>query len=181
MSDSWTLQIRYTQLRDIGEYQCQVNTEPKISLSIFLSVSEARAKIQETGTDKMVKRGSSIELNCTVESGDQVHASMAVFWYLDDIVLDWMGQTGPGWGAKVIETRGKVLESSLFIEQARMEHGGRYTCGPTLGISDNITVHIIAGEQTEAIHTNSAMPQVSRSAMLELTILFLKLLRKNFE
>ena len=34
--------------------------------------SEARAKIQETGTDKMVKRGSSIELNCTVESGDQV-------------------------------------------------------------------------------------------------------------
>ena len=84
MSDSWTLQIRYTQvpqhdhhhnnchhhhlhrhqqchhhhhhtiiivttiiiiidtnlqLRDIGEYQCQVNTEPKISLSVFLLVS----------------------------------------------------------------------------------------------------------------------------------------------
>ena len=38
----------------------------------------------------------------------QVHASMAVFWYLDDIVLDWIGQTGPGLGAKVIETRGKV-------------------------------------------------------------------------
>ena len=27
------------QLRDIGEYQCQVNTEPKISLSVFLLVS----------------------------------------------------------------------------------------------------------------------------------------------
>ena len=70
--------------------------------------SEARAKIQETGTDKMVKKGSSIELNCTVESGDHVHASMAVFWYLDDRVLDWMGQTGPGKGARVVETRGKV-------------------------------------------------------------------------
>ena len=69
---------------------------------------EARAKIQETGTDKMVKKGSSIELNCTVESGDHVHASMAVFWYLDDRVLDWMGQTGPGKGARVVETRGKV-------------------------------------------------------------------------
>ena len=33
---------------------------------------------------------------------------MAVFWYLDDIVLDWIGQTGPGLGAKVTETRGKV-------------------------------------------------------------------------
>ena len=37
---------------------------------------------------------------------------MAVFWYLDDIVLDWIGQTGPGLGAKVIETRGKV---GLFL------------------------------------------------------------------
>ena len=38
-SDSWTLQIRYTQLRDMGEYQCQVNTEPKISMSVFLHVT----------------------------------------------------------------------------------------------------------------------------------------------
>jgi hypothetical protein len=41
----------------------------------------------------------------------------------------------------------QVLESSLFVSKARLEHGGRYTCGPTLGISDNITVHIIAGER----------------------------------
>ena len=38
-SDTWTLQIRYTQLRDMGEYQCQVNTEPKISMSVFLHVT----------------------------------------------------------------------------------------------------------------------------------------------
>ena len=36
-TDSWTLQIKYTQLRDEGEYQCQVNTEPKISFSVFLT------------------------------------------------------------------------------------------------------------------------------------------------
>ena len=46
----------------------------------------------------------------------QVHASMAVFWYLDDIVLDWIGQTGPGQGAKVIETRGKVKKHLLRVE-----------------------------------------------------------------
>ena len=39
LSDTWTLQIKYTQLRDRGEYQCQVNTEPKISMSVFLSVT----------------------------------------------------------------------------------------------------------------------------------------------
>ena len=37
-SDVWALQIKYTQLRDEGEYQCQVNTEPKISFSVFLTV-----------------------------------------------------------------------------------------------------------------------------------------------
>ncbi len=37
-SDTWTLQIKYTQLRDTGEYQCQVNTEPKISFSVYLTV-----------------------------------------------------------------------------------------------------------------------------------------------
>ena len=29
---------RYTQLRDAGEYMCQVNLEPKISRSVFLVV-----------------------------------------------------------------------------------------------------------------------------------------------
>lgn len=77
----------------------------------------------------MVKKGSNIELNCTVESGDRVHHSLAVFWYLDDTVIDWMGQTGVGDGVqvtpffslylltmndfKVVEKRGKMLESIL--------------------------------------------------------------------
>ena len=37
--ENWVLQIKYTQIRDAGEYQCQVNTEPKISTSVFLKVS----------------------------------------------------------------------------------------------------------------------------------------------
>ena len=45
-SDSWALQIKYTQLRDEGEYQCQVNTEPKISFSVFLSV---KGKLEKRG------------------------------------------------------------------------------------------------------------------------------------
>ena len=31
-------QIKYAELRDSGQYQCQVNTEPKMSKSVFLSV-----------------------------------------------------------------------------------------------------------------------------------------------
>ena len=28
----------------------------------------------------------------------------------------------------------------------RLEHGGKYTCGPTTGISDSVMVHVIAGK-----------------------------------
>ena len=49
----------------------------------------------------MVKKGSSIELNCTVESGDRAYNSLAVFWYLNHRAIDWQGQTGPGEGVEV--------------------------------------------------------------------------------
>ena len=31
------------------------------------------------------------------------------------------------------------------ISNVRLDHGGKYTCGPTTGISDTVMVHIIAG------------------------------------
>ena len=35
---SWTLNIAHVQAGDSGDYQCQVNTEPKQSLDVTLSV-----------------------------------------------------------------------------------------------------------------------------------------------
>lgn len=35
---NWTLQIKYPHLRDNGVYECQINTEPKMSLSYSLNV-----------------------------------------------------------------------------------------------------------------------------------------------
>ena len=32
------------------------------------------------------------------------------------------------------------------ITNVRLEHGGKYTCGPTTGISDTVMVHVIAGK-----------------------------------
>uniref|UniRef100_A0A182JL28 Ig-like domain-containing protein n=1 Tax=Anopheles atroparvus TaxID=41427 RepID=A0A182JL28_ANOAO len=37
-SVNWTLQIKYPQVRDSGVYECQINTEPKMSLSYRLNV-----------------------------------------------------------------------------------------------------------------------------------------------
>ncbi|GLH07254.1 Lachesin [Gryllus bimaculatus] len=37
-SENWTLQIKFPQQRDAGIYECQVNTEPKMSLAFSLNV-----------------------------------------------------------------------------------------------------------------------------------------------
>lgn len=37
-SDEWTLRVSPAQPRDSGAYECQVSTEPKISLSYRLTV-----------------------------------------------------------------------------------------------------------------------------------------------
>ena len=33
------------------------------------------------------------------------------------------------------------------ITNVRLEHGGKYTCGPTTGIPDTVMVHVIAGNK----------------------------------
>lgn len=37
-TDTWTLQVKYVQPRDAGQYECQVSTEPKMSHFITLNV-----------------------------------------------------------------------------------------------------------------------------------------------
>lgn len=37
-SENWTLQIKSPQQRDSGVYECQVSTEPKMSLNYSLNV-----------------------------------------------------------------------------------------------------------------------------------------------
>ncbi|KAH0818138.1 hypothetical protein GEV33_004653 [Tenebrio molitor] len=77
-SDNWTLQIKFPQLRDSGVYECQVNTEPKMSLPFRLNVIEAKARILEA-SDLHVKAGSSVTLTCVINQGP--HDLGTVFWY----------------------------------------------------------------------------------------------------
>ena len=66
----------------------------------------------------MVKKGSSIELNCTVESGDRAYNSLAVFWYLNQRAIDWQGQTGPGQGVQVSPSQGRDGSNTGGVESS---------------------------------------------------------------
>lgn len=54
-TDTWTLQIKYVQARDAGQYECQVSTEPKMSHFITLNV---------VGKFELVSIIVSLSINC---------------------------------------------------------------------------------------------------------------------
>ncbi|KAK4313669.1 hypothetical protein Pmani_014958 [Petrolisthes manimaculis] len=116
-SDNWTLQIKFSQVRDAGVYECQVNTEPKMHLSYNLSVVESRASV--VGPE-YVKAGSTINLTCTITPPQPLGL---VYWYHNQDMLEYEDRVAI---TTVEESTG--LRSELTIVQATPSHSGNYTC-----------------------------------------------------
>ncbi|EEC18822.1 conserved hypothetical protein [Ixodes scapularis] len=57
-SEDWTLEVRYTQKGEAGVYECQVSTEPKMSLNISLAVVAGLLSETGTGNHPMVRISS---------------------------------------------------------------------------------------------------------------------------
>ncbi|XP_047739901.1 uncharacterized protein LOC108675217 [Hyalella azteca] len=148
-SENWTLQIKFTQLRDSGIYECQVNTVPKISMAYQLNVVESEAIIQGP---EYVKAGSTINLTCTVNLPDM---QGLLFWYHDSEILSYEDH-----GRVKIYTKedasGRTV-SQLTIEGAQLSHSGNYTCWPTSAIPKSVIVNVVLqGEQPAAMQTGVA-------------------------
>ncbi|ODN03093.1 Tyrosine-protein kinase receptor TYRO3 [Orchesella cincta] len=159
-SENWTLQIKYPQERDAGVYECQVNTEPKISMAFHLTVIESRARIIG-GSDIHVQSGSSLRLTCEVEHGP--HDIAQVFWYHGSSLIDPQGLYGepPVSDIKIATQRGELLKSQLTILKVRSHHSGNYTCSPTMSAPASVIVHVISehpaamkkGNRSSSSHT----------------------------
>ncbi|XP_040151793.1 uncharacterized protein LOC120893765 isoform X4 [Anopheles arabiensis] len=134
-SDDWDLKIEYAQQKDSGIYECQVNTEPKINLAVYLDVTAARAKI--IGSQEVhVKKGSTISLSCVVN----VHAS-SISWYHGSSIVDFDSARG-GISLETEKTEGGT-SSRLMLTRATLRDSGNYTCVPTGAISASVPVKMI--------------------------------------
>lgn len=151
-SDNWTLQIKFPQLRDSGVYECQVNTEPKMSLPFRLNVIEAKARILGP-SDLHVKAGSAVTLTCVINQGP--HNLGSVLWYKGDEILDFMLMH-----ANEIDTNPRIREetewtdgltSRLFITNVLLSDSGNYSCVPTTAAPTSVNVHVINGEHPAAM------------------------------
>ncbi|XP_045104240.1 zwei Ig domain protein zig-8-like [Portunus trituberculatus] len=116
-SENWTLQIRFAQVRDSGVYECQVNTEPKMSLAYHLAVVESRASLLGP---EYVRAGSTLNLTCIVSPPA---APGLVYWYHNGVMLDYEGLV-----AILTQEGPEGTRSSLTIARAAPDHSGNYTC-----------------------------------------------------
>ncbi|XP_043673404.1 neurotrimin-like [Vespula pensylvanica] len=144
-SDTWTLQVKYVQARDEGEYECQISTDPKKSHIIKLNI--VVPKIEILGDrDMYVKTGSTVAIRCMIKQS--LEGPFYVFWYHEgDRVLNY--QQGK------IDIQTKRIDhdtvSSLVIRNARREDSGNYTCSPSNLDSASVQLHVLNGEHPAAI------------------------------
>ncbi|XP_035795868.1 hemicentin-2-like isoform X3 [Anopheles albimanus] len=161
-SDDWDLKIEYAQQKDSGIYECQVNTEPKINLAVYLDVTAARAKI--IGSQEVhVKKGSTISLSCVVN----VHAS-SISWFHGSSIVDFDSARG-GISLETEKTEGGT-SSRLMLTRATLRDSGNYTCVPTGAISASVQVHVLNGEHPAAMQTSSGVPCPTHQALILLFV-----------
>ncbi|XP_018321037.1 zwei Ig domain protein zig-8 isoform X2 [Agrilus planipennis] len=164
-SDNWTLQIKFPQLRDSGIYECQVNTEPKMSLAYRLNVVEARARILGPG-DLHVKAGSSVTITCTINQGP--HDLGTISWYRDTEILKSNSPTSNEADSiprlSIENNWVDGLTSRLHISNVRLSDSGNYSCVPTLATPASVNIHVINGEHPAAMqHGNKNTAPLSLS------------------
>ncbi|XP_055637805.1 zwei Ig domain protein zig-8-like [Toxorhynchites rutilus septentrionalis] len=157
-SDDWDLKISYAQPRDSGIYECQVNTEPKINMAVYLHVTAARAKILGS-LEAHVRKGSTISLSCVVN----FHAS-SITWYHGTSIVNF--DSARGGISLETEKTDAGTSSRLLLTKATVSDSGNYTCVPAGAIPASVQVYVLHGEHPAAMQTSGQMALRSDSALL---------------
>uniref|UniRef100_A0A6P4EH76 Hemicentin-2 n=1 Tax=Drosophila rhopaloa TaxID=1041015 RepID=A0A6P4EH76_DRORH len=180
-SKDWTLHVKYAQPRDSGIYECQVNTEPKISMAFRLNVivtpPDAKAIIAGP-TDLYVKVGSSVTLTCLVKQPATTAQDIGpIYWYRGPYILTPF-VAHPNDAAIDLQrismesTLAEKLQSRLRIANAQLLDTGNYTCMPTTAEAASVVVNVIndespaAMQKSRAVRTTSATSRGCRMVLL---------------
>ncbi|CAH0724931.1 unnamed protein product, partial [Brenthis ino] len=149
-SDEWTLRVAPAQPRDSGVYECQVSTEPKISLSFRLTVVVSKAEIL-SGPELFVRAGSDINLTCVAKHAPDPPSF--IYWYRGEQVVNYAQRGGIS-----VETEQRTRTSRLLIARAAPHDSGNYTCAPSSSESASVIVHVLSGERPAAMQSSSPPP-----------------------
>ncbi|KAK3859598.1 hypothetical protein Pcinc_034300 [Petrolisthes cinctipes] len=172
-SKDWILKIKYAQVRDSGNYECQVSTKPVRSYVVHLNVFEPQARIIGS-PDIHVDMGSAINLTCIIR--DSPEPPTYIFWYHNGKVLSFESPRGD---ISMVTDRGNSTTGYLLIQDAQAPDTGNYTCAPSNTATATVRVHVLNGETPAAMQTNGADSSLSVAPHLLLALCFLLLLRNT--
>ncbi|XP_031336006.1 hemicentin-1-like isoform X2 [Photinus pyralis] len=145
-TDTWTLQVKYVQARDAGQYECQVSTEPKMSHFIVLNVVVPKIEILGE-SDIFVKSDSKVTLKCVITQSLEEPAY--IFWYHD-------GERVLNYDRNAIDIRMERIGSDTTVSTLTIYHSvpqdsGNYTCSSSNLESSSVLLHVLNGEHPAAI------------------------------
>ncbi|XP_057368316.1 fibroblast growth factor receptor-like 1 isoform X2 [Daphnia carinata] len=167
-SEDWTLQIKFTQARDAGLYECQISTQPHRSQFIRLNVVAPKAVILG-GPEFHVDVGSHVNLTCIVQYSPE--PPEYVFWHHHDQEL--RHDSSRGGVAIVTDKTNQVTSTSLLLRQVRLSDSGKYSCTPSNADPASVTLHVLQGERPAAMQSNAGVSSHSiRSILLFLPLGF---------
>ncbi|XP_037292468.1 hemicentin-2 [Manduca sexta] len=161
-SDEWTLRVAPAQPRDSGAYECQVSTEPKISLSFRLTVVVSKAEIL-SGPELFVRAGSDINLTCVAKYAPDPPSF--IYWYRGEQVVNYAQRGGIS-----VETEQRTRTSRLLIARAAPHDSGNYTCAPSSSESASVIVHVLSGERPAAMQSSGSTPQHLNRTVLAILV-----------
>ncbi|XP_042863489.1 uncharacterized protein LOC122247873 [Penaeus japonicus] len=184
-NNEWTLIIQYAQLRDAGIYECQINTEPKLSRPVTLTVYDSSQEITITKTkvfvanntastkdghlrveilgprERYINEGSSLTLICLVTSS--FGPSTLVYWYHETKLLD---QNSPRGGIKIkINHASGETTSRLKVTSVERDDGGMYFCVPSGSHPASVLVHVTHDGENEAVIQQGGLEDKSSFAV----------------
>lgn len=161
-SNDWALQIRYAQLNDQGLYECQVSSDPKMSLFVRLRVLVARAEIVGGSSGQLfLKTGSTINLTCEISQSPE--PPVFVFWYHNERMINY--DEAAKSHILVRKAGRNAAVSRLLVHDAVPSDSGNYTCGPSNADATSVAVFVLNGEKPAAIQHDATPPSTARPAV----------------
>ncbi|KAG5873478.1 hypothetical protein JTB14_032530 [Gonioctena quinquepunctata] len=182
--DFWGLRIRGVHVSDTGQYECQVNTEPKMSLAISLAVTVpgdhnlavsnskwvSRALIKGPSTVH-VQNGSPVTFTCEISSLSLQSGVHGLFFATKPMVR-WLHD-----GKEVsfeftktnatIETEYRAKDqrilSKIHLPSVSWKDSGQYTCMQPSVKPDSVKLIVVEAEHSEAMQRDFPVQSSSSS------------------
>ncbi|XP_065334661.1 myosin light chain kinase, smooth muscle-like isoform X2 [Cloeon dipterum] len=185
-TDEWTLQIKWAQKRDAGDYECQISTQPHRSYFVTLNVvggfnKDSRRQQQLLTPPHAYKRPSIYDdLNLMfrdqvptaeilgapdlhVDKGSTINLTCIIKYSPEPpAYIFWyhhdevISYDSQRGGVSVITEKGDVTTSYLLIQHAELTDSGKYSCSPSNADVASVRVHVLNGERPAAMQTGSA-------------------------